>query len=211
MPPRAATASSSRPPAMLPSASTTTATAQYSGSWGDPAPAATLSDAELEALIGSKPSQRSHVAPSPISPQTSHTPNRRPHPSSSHHLQQPASTTSSTPVDQGSSFSPAKLDLSTEGRNTRKDLLRESFFPDWKDDATSAGLANPDEMQKQDPLATQIWKLYSKTKTQLPNQERMENLTWRMMAMNLKRKEREQARYAIQHHQHSPARRNLGR
>ena len=51
-------------------------------------------------------------------------------------------------------------------------------------------------MQKKDPLATQIWKLYSKTKTQLPNQERMENLTWRMMGMNLRRKEREQqARY----------------
>ncbi|KAL9100056.1 MAG: hypothetical protein Q9187_009411, partial [Circinaria calcarea] len=53
-------------------------------------------------------------------------------------------------------------------------------------------------MQKNDPLATQIWKLYSKTKTQLPNQERMENLTWRMMAMSLKRKEREQARVSQQ-------------
>jgi GATA-binding protein len=46
-------------------------------------------------------------------------------------------------------------------------------------------------MQRKDPLATQIWKLYSRTKAQLPNQERMENLTWRMMAMSLKRKERE--------------------
>lgn len=44
-------------------------------------------------------------------------------------------------------------------------------------------------MQRKDPLATQIWKLYSKTKTQLPNAERMENLTWRMMSMNLRRKE----------------------
>ena len=50
-------------------------------------------------------------------------------------------------------------------------------------------------MQKKDPLATQVWKYYSKTKTQLPSHERMENLTWRMMAMNLKRQEREQARY----------------
>lgn len=46
-------------------------------------------------------------------------------------------------------------------------------------------------MQKNDPLATQIWKLYSKTKSQLPNQERMANLTWRMMAMSLKRQEKE--------------------
>ncbi|EPS40516.1 hypothetical protein H072_5628 [Dactylellina haptotyla CBS 200.50] len=46
-------------------------------------------------------------------------------------------------------------------------------------------------MQKQDPLATQIWKLYSRTKVGLPNQERMENLTWRMMSMTLKREQRQ--------------------
>lgn len=86
------------------------------------------------------------------------------------------------------------LDLSPEHTVARKELLREAYFPDWKDDASSGDLGHPDEMQKNDPLATQIWKLYSKTKTQLPNQERMENLTWRMMAMSLKRKEREQAR-----------------
>lgn len=90
-----------------------------------------------------------------------------------------------------------KLDISPENQQTRKDLLREAFFADWNDDASSADLGNPDDMQKKDPLGTQIWKLYSKTKTQLPNQERMENLTWRMMAMNLKRKEREQARYMM--------------
>ena len=88
-----------------------------------------------------------------------------------------------------------KLDISPKNKQTRKDFLRESFFSEWKDDASSADLGDPDEMQKKDPLGTQIWKLYSKTKSQLPNQERMENLTWRMMAMNLKRKEREQARY----------------
>ncbi|KAK6511955.1 hypothetical protein TWF481_000855 [Arthrobotrys musiformis] len=46
-------------------------------------------------------------------------------------------------------------------------------------------------MQKQDPLATQIWKLYSRTRSSLPNQERMENLTWRMMSMKLKREQRQ--------------------
>lgn len=60
-------------------------------------------------------------------------------------------------------------------------------------------------MQKRDPLGTQIWRLYSKTKSQLPNQERLENLTWRMMAMNL-RKEREQARYAVDGHLSTVAR-----
>jgi GATA-binding protein len=90
-----------------------------------------------------------------------------------------------------------KLDLSG-GNSVRKELLRDSFFPTWKDDAAGEELDSPDEMQKKDPLATQIWKLYSKTKKQLPNQERMENLTWRMMAMNLrKRKQEEAARYAL--------------
>ena len=88
-----------------------------------------------------------------------------------------------------------KLDLSPENKTISRDLLQETFFPERKDDATSADLGNPDEMQKKDPFASQIWKFYTKTKTQLPQQERMENLSWRLMAMNLKRKEREQARY----------------
>ncbi len=94
-----------------------------------------------------------------------------------------------------SSVSKDKLDFSGLDSVSRR-LLRESFFPTWKDDASSAELDSPDEMQKKDPLATQIWRLYSKTKKQLPNQERMENLTWRMMAMNLrKRKQEDAARY----------------
>lgn len=89
------------------------------------------------------------------------------------------------------------LDFSATS-SARKDLLRESFFPTWKDDAVDSSLDSPDEMQRKDPLATQIWRLYSKTKKQLPNADRMENLTWRLMAMNL-RKARQQdaeARYA---------------
>ena len=43
-------------------------------------------------------------------------------------------------------------------------------------------------MQQNDPLAHQIWKLYSKQRRELPNSSRMENMTWRMMAMTLKRK-----------------------
>lgn len=86
-----------------------------------------------------------------------------------------------------------KLDFSGVDSVARKELLRESFFPTWKDDAAGAELDSPDEMQKKDPLATQIWRLYSKTKKQLPNQERMENLTWRMMAMNLRKRRQEEA------------------
>ncbi|KAG8703618.1 hypothetical protein FRC11_010581 [Ceratobasidium sp. 423] len=39
------------------------------------------------------------------------------------------------------------------------------------------------------PLAAQVWKMYAKTKASLPHQQRMENLTWRMMAMALKKKQ----------------------
>lgn len=74
----------------------------------------------------------------------------------------------------------------TSSSNVHDDLLNDSLFPEWRSPAEG-----PDEMQRKDPLATQIWRLYSRTKAQLPNQERMENLTWRMMAMSLKRKERQ--------------------
>ncbi|GAB7346697.1 hypothetical protein MBLNU459_g1815t1 [Dothideomycetes sp. NU459] len=84
----------------------------------------------------------------------------------------------------------SKLDLSPSDPAARKGLLRDSFFDNWRDDAAGNGLESAEEMQRKDPLATQIWKLYSKTKTHLPNAERMENLTWRMMSMNLRRKER---------------------
>ncbi|KAF2210781.1 hypothetical protein CERZMDRAFT_106625 [Cercospora zeae-maydis SCOH1-5] len=106
-----------------------------------------------------------------------------------------ASLTSTSTLDT----LPTRLDL--DESEARKGLLRESFFH-FKDDypasasATTASRADadaetPEEMQKNDPLGTQIWKLYHKTKGQLPNSERLENLSWRMMSMNLKRKELE--------------------
>lgn len=92
--------------------------------------------------------------------------------------------------------SPPALNFPSPNTVAQSDLLQDNVFPAWKDDAGPDNLESAEELQKQDPLGTQIWKLYSKTKTRLPNQERMENLTWRMMAMNLKRREREQALYA---------------
>lgn len=48
--------------------------------------------------------------------------------------------------------------------------------------------ADPDKLAKEDPLAAQIWKMYTKTKASLPHAQRMENLTWRMMALALKKR-----------------------
>lgn len=88
------------------------------------------------------------------------------------------------------------LDLPDPDEVARDELLRDTVFPAWRDDSGGdPTLESPEELQKKDPLGTQIWKLYSRTKTRLPNQERMENLTWRMMAMNLRRREQMQAAY----------------
>ncbi|KAJ5895734.1 Nitrogen regulatory protein nrfA [Penicillium subrubescens] len=94
-----------------------------------------------------------------------------------------------------SAFSPANSTSNNANANpqTQDGMLSDAIFPEWKTGAPRGG-DNPDELQKNDPLAAQIWKLYTRTKSQLPNQERMENLTWRMMAMSLKRKEQEKAR-----------------
>lgn len=88
-----------------------------------------------------------------------------------------------------------KLDFSQREGAVRSGVLRDTYFPALKDDAGGAELETPEDMQRKDPLATQVWKLYSKAKSQLPNAERMENLTWRMMAMNLKRMELERQGY----------------
>lgn len=47
---------------------------------------------------------------------------------------------------------------------------------------------SPEQLAKDDPLATQVWKMYARTKVTLPHAQRMENLTWRMMALALKKK-----------------------
>ncbi|PYI02975.1 nitrogen regulatory protein area [Aspergillus sclerotiicarbonarius CBS 121057] len=99
----------------------------------------------------------------------------------------PTSSQLSDDFSFGSPISPA------DSSNAQDNLLHDSLFPEWKAGPPRGAFDAPDEMQRKDPLATQIWKLYSRTKAQLPNQERMENLTWRMMAMSLKRKERERA------------------
>lgn len=52
---------------------------------------------------------------------------------------------------------------------------------------------NFEEQNRKDPLATKVWKMYAQQKAQLANASRMENITWRMMAMTL-RKKKEQER-----------------
>lgn len=65
----------------------------------------------------------------------------------------------------------SKLDPSPARQDARREVLRDAIFANWKDDAGGADLGQPDEMAKQDPIGIQMWKLYSRTKSQLPNQE----------------------------------------
>jgi GATA-binding protein len=69
---------------------------------------------------------------------------------------------------------------------------RLSGSPDLKAAELAAANADPEALKKEDPLATQIWRMYARTKATLPHAQRMENLTWRMMAMALRKKKEEE-------------------
>ncbi|KAG2199444.1 hypothetical protein INT47_011556 [Mucor saturninus] len=79
-------------------------------------------------------------------------------------------------------------------------LLSDSLFPPRKPKAmiedSDEEDENEDSDKKKDPLATQVWRLYTKAKDTLPNGSRLENLTWRMMAMTLNKKKKAEAEAA---------------
>ncbi|KAG9316334.1 hypothetical protein JVU11DRAFT_2365 [Chiua virens] len=65
---------------------------------------------------------------------------------------------------------------------------RLSGSPDVQSIPLPSSETDPEKLAKQDPLATQVWKMYARTKANLPHVQRMENITWRMMALALKKK-----------------------
>ncbi|KAG1441557.1 hypothetical protein G6F56_011427 [Rhizopus delemar] len=73
-------------------------------------------------------------------------------------------------------------------------VLSGSLFPQSENNVMSDEEDKNESKAKEDPLSTQVWRMYTKAKDSLPNGSRMENLTWRMMAMTLtkeKKKEEE--------------------
>ncbi|KAI8089002.1 uncharacterized protein BX664DRAFT_385575 [Halteromyces radiatus] len=68
-------------------------------------------------------------------------------------------------------------------------LLSDTLFLPNTEQSTIPDIQN--EAQK-DPLAAKVWRLYTKAKDNLPNGIRMENLTWRMMAMTLSKKKKKE-------------------
>ncbi|WXC54064.1 hypothetical protein SNK03_000069 [Fusarium graminearum] len=65
-----------------------------------------------------------------------------------------------------------------------------SKFPSFQNDMIGMD-QDPEELLQQDIFLMQVWRSLSTLKQRLPSQERMENLTWRMMHINL-RKPKEQ-------------------
>ncbi|TBU33764.1 hypothetical protein BD311DRAFT_711835 [Dichomitus squalens] len=69
-----------------------------------------------------------------------------------------------------------------------------SGSPDLKSFDLAGADADPEQLAREDPLATQVWKMYARQKATLPHAQRMENLTWRMMALALKKKKEDEGR-----------------
>ncbi|KAI8217405.1 Nitrogen regulatory protein areA [Colletotrichum sp. SAR 10_77] len=112
---------------------------------------------------------------------------------------QPQAHSKASPSELPAGLRDLRLDLSAAlYPNAQDDFLRNSAFPPFQKASAMESNQSPEDMQREDPLATQVWKFFSKTKQMLPNQQRMENLTWRMMALNLRKKkmEEEKARLA---------------
>lgn len=77
--------------------------------------------------------------------------------------------------------------------------------PDLSSIALDNALADPTKMAEQDPLAAQIWRMYARTKASLPHAQRMENLTWRMMTLALKKAGKEELKAGSQKERDFPS------
>jgi GATA-binding protein len=77
-------------------------------------------------------------------------------------------------------------------------LLGPAQFPlfDSSDDASNGtlGKANQDE-----PLASQLWKAFVQCKQHMPHQRRMENMTWRLMSLQMRQhsQEKQKQKYVV--------------
>ena len=86
-------------------------------------------------------------------------------------------------------------DTSSSGRMSH--LLQAPLFPTLRNDMAGSD-ESLEQLHENDPLATQVWKFFRNTKRTLPNQARLENLTWRMMyGSSRKHKQEQQERYVF--------------
>ncbi|KAK9448701.1 uncharacterized protein V1518DRAFT_358749, partial [Limtongia smithiae] len=100
--------------------------------------------------------------------------------------------------DRGSMASPDFLMVSADdgvpaSHDARLNFLTRSSVLDLPASRDMEPAPFTDDLANEDdgPFATKIWRLYARAKASLPYQERMENLSWRMMAMSLRKRERD--------------------
>ncbi|KAM0791317.1 hypothetical protein ACM66B_005789 [Microbotryomycetes sp. NB124-2] len=72
---------------------------------------------------------------------------------------------------------------STAARNSPADQSVDSPKTSGPFDDDFDGFSN-----SKDPITAQVWRMFNKAKNTLPNGARMENLTWRMMSMSLRKR-----------------------
>lgn len=79
---------------------------------------------------------------------------------------------------------------------------KHALFPDMSTIKNMLSSSQFGDVPKKEPhpwddATSQLWKLYSKAQYQLPNRERLQNLTWRLMSIRAEREKRKQ-RQAVQ-------------
>jgi GATA-binding protein, other eukaryote len=84
---------------------------------------------------------------------------------------------------------PAAVAAAIADASPSAQLLKMSEIPQLRQNRQRG--SSPEELVEKDPLAAAMWRLYRSSATFLPESVRMENMTWRMMAMTLKRKEKQ--------------------
>ncbi|KAI6125778.1 hypothetical protein EV401DRAFT_1855654 [Pisolithus croceorrhizus] len=121
--------------------------------------------------------------------------------SSPHSTQKPPSASENRPLALDSKQQPIFSDIFSDDlfNPTAKDAGPSSYTsprlsgsPDLQLASLDHSEAKAEELSRQDPLATQVWKMYTRTKAHLPHAQRMENITWRMMALELRKKKDEE-------------------
>ncbi|GAA5872191.1 hypothetical protein JCM3774_002289 [Rhodotorula dairenensis] len=111
----------------------------------------------------------------------------------------PGSAKGSSPAASGSAGtgsvgqSPAAGPGSVAGSSTAAKTMVGCAASPAADSSSPAGSTILDEesaeaLSRKDPIAAQVWRMFHKAKNTMPNGARMENLTWRLMSMTLKKR-----------------------
>ncbi|KAI7825364.1 hypothetical protein BC939DRAFT_128947 [Gamsiella multidivaricata] len=91
-------------------------------------------------------------------------------------------------------------------------MVRHNAMSDQQESSGSDDEEDVIAKSKKDvPLAAQAWRLYSLAKDSLPNAQRLENLTWRLMSMTLHKNSDSRQSLAVADAASGPPRLQLGR